>query len=254
MRLYIEGDYPILLIVLLKFTRQVALIAIQDKELILTNYISLYIRIKVLELVYLKDVYSLPIITNYKNLVLQELFLVLGRQIVRTSEDKEGQYYLASSVNPLDQSYLLIVTQLYSLQPASLLRLYYNQLYYNLTYYKARFVKVIDIFIRNTILSPLLLYLLKLLANYNRILIESPLPIIQAIKTRYKTIYTLNKVIRLIDSYRTTSALREQSISYLTHSSQIRSKSTFIQVQNPLNNHLLFYLGKPLYVRLVVVS
>ena len=254
MRLHTEGNYPILLIVLLEFARQVALMAVQGEEPIPTNRTSLCICVKVLEPVYPKDVRSPPIITNYKNLVQWELFLVPGGQVVCTSKDEEGWYCPASSVNPLDQSYPLTVTWLYSLWPASPLRPCYDQLRRDLAYHKARFVKVVDVLIYNTVPSPLLLYPLKPPANYNRILTESPLPVVRAIEMCCETVCTLNKVVRLVDSYRLASALREQSISYLTYSSQVGSKSTFIQVQNTLNNHLLFYLGKLLCIRLAVAS
>ena len=211
-------------------------------------------RIKVLELVYPIVVSCLAIVTNSKKLVLQETYLILSEEVVYTSKDNYRQNYLASYINTLDNCNLLTVTQLYSFQPASSLRSYKNQLYYNLAYYKASYIKVIDVFIYNTVLSLIVLYLLKLLLNYNRIFIESLLPIIQVIKTSSKIIYTLNKVIHLVDSNVSASALREQIISYLLYSSQIRSKSSLIQVQNTLNNCLLYYLGKLLRVGLAIAS
>ena len=201
-------------------------------------------RVEVLELVYPIVVSNLAIITNPKKLVSQETSLVLRRQVVYTSEDNYRQNYLASYINALDNCNLLTVARLYSFWPASSLRPYNNQLYCNLTYYKASLVKVIDVFIYDTVLSSIVLYLLELLLNYDRILTESPLPIVRAIETGSKALCTLNKVTRLVDSDASASALSEQIIGHLTYSSQIGRKSSLIQVQNTLNNCLLFYLGK----------
>jgi hypothetical protein len=76
---------------------------------------------------------------------------------------------------------------------------YCSSRYY--AYYKARLIKVIDILIKDTILSLYILYKSKL-ALYNlRILAESSLIVIFIIKLNFKLRVIFNKDCSLINAY-----------------------------------------------------
>jgi hypothetical protein len=90
-RRHADSNNLILLIVLLECKRVVALIAINNKELISTYNSPLYMLIKVLQLLQPKLVCSPAVLRDCDNLVLgQILLLILGREVIAAFEDNKG--------------------------------------------------------------------------------------------------------------------------------------------------------------------
>jgi hypothetical protein len=86
-----DSNNLILLAVLLECKRVVALIAVDNKELISTYNSPLYMLIKVLQLLQPKLVYSLAVLRDYNNLVLgQILLLIPGREVIAAFKDNKG--------------------------------------------------------------------------------------------------------------------------------------------------------------------
>ena len=112
-RQYIKCNDLIFYIVLVNLRRSVAIMAVQDKQAVDSLYTSLYIAVKVLNLLIYQLVYYLAIITNSECLVRRQR-LVLAYLEELYCQDNKGQDSLPSRVDPFDYCYLLIITQLNS--------------------------------------------------------------------------------------------------------------------------------------------
>ena len=123
---------------------------------------------KVLKLGNLYFISSLAII-RYSNPLVLRVIIILGLVIVLSFKDKERQHKLATSTNSSNQGNLLIITRLASNRIKT--NLYYSN-YFNrppYAYLEACLVKVIGIFIKDTILSFYASYQLKLQLNNYRV-------------------------------------------------------------------------------------
>jgi hypothetical protein len=81
----------VLLAVLLECERVIALIAVNCKQLVGTNYSLLCILIKVLQLLQAKLIYRLAVLRDCNNLVLRQILLfVLGREVIAALKDNKG--------------------------------------------------------------------------------------------------------------------------------------------------------------------
>jgi hypothetical protein len=69
-RRHAESNNLVILAVLLEFKRVIALIAINNKQLMYANNSSLYMLIKVLQLLQAKLIYCLAVLRDYNNLII----------------------------------------------------------------------------------------------------------------------------------------------------------------------------------------
>ena len=133
---------------------------------------------------------------------MQYICLLIPRRDVDTPFiDNKGQNYIASSINALDNSNLLTITQLNKIQPSAFFYASNNFYRPNYTYLEASFIKVIDVFIINTILSLLLINKSKLPTNYLRIFLEYSLVVLYLVIYYLKLIYILYKSYQLVLTY-----------------------------------------------------
>ncbi len=172
---YIESNNITFLIQILEGKRLIALITINNKQLVTTYSLSLYILDKVLQLCKTKFIYYLAILTNFYSLILR--VIILGLVIVLCLKDKEKQNRLLYRVNTSNQRYLLIITRLNTKQLKTSLRgcYYLNKL--SNVYLEASLVKVINIFVQNSILSLNVMYKIKLEPNNSQVATENSLVI-----------------------------------------------------------------------------
>ena len=98
MQQYAKSNNFILLAVLLELKQVIALVAVNNQQLIATYSSSLYIVDKVLKLGKTKLIYSPAVLADPNPLVFQ-VVNVLGLIIVLYFKDKEGQDRLAYCVN-----------------------------------------------------------------------------------------------------------------------------------------------------------
>ena len=110
-RRHIEGNNLAFLAEILEFKRLVALVAVNNQQLIASYSSSLYILNKVLKLGKTKLIYSLAVVAN-PNLLVFQVVNVLGLIIVLCLKDKEGWDRLAYYINTSNQSYLLTIARL----------------------------------------------------------------------------------------------------------------------------------------------
>ena len=214
---------------------------IQNQQAIAANSLLICMPIKVLQLLYTKLIYCLAVLRDPNNLILQQILLfILGREVVLTLEDNKEWDSLACCVDALDNYSLLLITQLHYLQ-SSLILYYYNYYSYQYhAYYKASLVKVIGVFVLDTILSFSTLYKLKLASNNNRIFIEGSFIVILLIKLNFKLRAALNKVCRLVLTNQLLEATCKQRISYIFYISKLERVSFINYVYYMPNNRYLF--------------
>ena len=144
MRQHIKSNNIILLINLLEFKQDIALMAINNQQLMRAYSAIFYMRIKMLQLGNTKLIYYLAVITYCYNLVQQYIItLVLYREVVLTYKDQKQRDSLSIGVNSLNYYYLFAVSQLNYFQMVTLLRAYYNYASSNNAYLEASFIKVI---------------------------------------------------------------------------------------------------------------
>ena len=102
--------------------------------------------------------------------------------MVLALEDNKGWNCLPYRVDALDSCNPLAVALLHCLWSSSMLREYNNYSSCYHTYYKACFVKVVGVFIKNTMLSLHVLYKPELVLYNLRILAESSAIVVLSIK------------------------------------------------------------------------
>jgi hypothetical protein len=158
-------------------------------------------RVKVLQLLQAKLICCPAVLRDSNNLVRRyTLLLVLGREVVLALEDNKGQERILCCTHALYNRRLLSIALLNYLQPSSTVatRNYYSSRYY--AYYKARLVKVVGVFVENTVLGLHVLYKPKL-ASYNlRIFAQSSLIVVLSIELDFELWLTLNEGSSLIYS------------------------------------------------------
>jgi hypothetical protein len=122
-RRHVESDNLVILAVLLEFERFVALMAVNNKQLMRANNSSLCMLIKVLQLLQAELICCLAVLRNSNNLIVRRAaLLILSREVVLALEDNEGWDCLTYRVDALDHRCLLSITLLYRLWPSSALR------------------------------------------------------------------------------------------------------------------------------------
>lgn len=102
MRRHIDSNNLILLVVLLECKRVMALIAVNNKELISAYNPPLCMLIKVLQPLQPKLICCLTVLRDCNNLVLRQILLfVLSREVIAALKDNKGWNGLPYRVNAL---------------------------------------------------------------------------------------------------------------------------------------------------------
>jgi hypothetical protein len=122
-RRHAESDNLVVLAVLLEIERVVALMAVNNKQLISAYNPPLCMLIKVFQLLQPKLVCSPAVLRDCNNLVVRHAaLLVSGREVVLALEDDKGWNRPAHRVDPLDYCSPLSIALLNALRPSSTVR------------------------------------------------------------------------------------------------------------------------------------
>ncbi len=249
MQRHIEYDNVILLAIELEFSRVVALVAVEDQQLVFAFRTRCYIAVEVLDPIQAYCISSLAIFGGCNALVGQEVALgVLVSEVVLRSQDNEGGDGLAKGINALDHYCLFAVARLGQLYLAIAVRGCNYYACEDNAYHKPSLVEVVDIVVYDTILSLNVLYKRKLLANDLQIFILSPLVVVLTRLTRSDPFLAIDKVIGLELADRGRVAYVQQLVSYIFYTTQPGWKRSRIQLKDVLNNSLLFELGELLQI------
>ena len=144
---------------------------IKNKKLIFFFYIRLSVFIKILNLGIPNLIISLSILTNYNYLVIQSrVILILGALVELCCKDNKRGDFPPLRINPMHDSNLFSISQLYSLCTTLSFCSYNNFYSPNYTYLEASLIKVIYILLKYPILCNYILYKVKLTLDSNQVL------------------------------------------------------------------------------------
>jgi hypothetical protein len=116
-RRHTDSNNLVLLAVFLEFERVIALVAINNEELVAANYLLLCMRIKVLQPLKTKLISRPAVLRDCNNPILgYSILLVPGREVVAALEDDKGWNSLSRRVDALDNRCPLSITLLYRLR------------------------------------------------------------------------------------------------------------------------------------------